>query len=327
MSSLLEVRNLYINFKTFKGILKVVNDVNLYVNEGERIGLIGESGCGKTTTAKAILRVLAPNAVDVRGQILYRGVKDIMKMSRKELMMIRRNSISMIFQDPTSALNPVFKIGEQMKDVIRYSKIYEGRKMTEKDLEEEALRLFREVKLPDPERVFDSYPFQLSGGMRQRVVIAMALASARELLIADEPTTNLDVTIQDQILKLINEIVEKRGLSIILISHALGTVRKMTNRTYVMYAGSIVEMAESNELFTNPLHPYTQGLIESVPKLTGGGVGKGIKGHIPDYLNPPLGCRFCQRCDFAKEKCEREKPPWVEVNKGHYVACWLYYKK
>jgi len=327
MPPLIEVKDLYVSYKTYKGILKVLNGVHLYVNEGERIGLIGESGCGKSTTMKAILRILAPNAVGVRGQVLYRGTKDIMKMSRKELMMIRRNSISMIFQDPTSALNPVFKVGEQMMDVIKYSKVYEGRKMTKKELKEEALRLFREVKLPDPERVFDSYPFQLSGGMRQRVVIAMALASAHELLIADEPTTNLDVTIQDQILKLINEIVEKRKLSVILISHALGAVRRMTNRTYVMYAGDIIEMAESNELFTNPLHPYTQGLIESVPKLTGGGIGKGIKGRVPDYLNPPPGCRFCPRCDFAEERCKKEKPPWIEVSKGHYVACWLYYKK
>ncbi len=327
MPPLIEVRDLYVNYKTYKGILKVLNGVHLYVNEGERVGLIGESGCGKSTTMKAILRILAPNAVGVRGQVLYRGTKDIMKMNRKELMMIRRNSISMIFQDPTSALNPVFKVGEQMMDIIKYSKVYEGRKMTKKELMEEALRLFREVKLPDPERVFDSYPFQLSGGMRQRVVIAMALASAHELLIADEPTTNLDVTIQDQILKLINEIVEKRKLSVILISHALGAVRRMTNRTYVMYAGNIIEMAESNELFANPLHPYTQGLIESVPKLTGGGIGKGIKGRVPDYLNPPPGCRFCPRCDYAEERCKKEKPPWIEVSKGHYVACWLYYKK
>jgi len=324
---LLKVNDLYVSFRTYKGILKVLDGVNLHINEGERIGLIGESGCGKTTTMKAILRILAPNAVNVKGRIIYKGSKDIMNMSRKELMMLRRNSISMIFQDPTAALNPVFKIGEQMMDIIKYSKVYEGRRMTKKELKDESLRLLKEVKLPDPERVFDSYPFQLSGGMRQRVVIAMALASAHELLIADEPTTNLDVTIQDQILKLINEVVEKRKLSVILISHALGAVKNMTNRTYVMYAGNIIEMADSHKLFDNPLHPYTQGLIESVPKLTGGGIGKGIKGRIPDYLNPPSGCRFAPRCDFVESTCRKRKPPWIEVDRNHYVACWLYAKR
>jgi len=324
MPPLLEVRDLYVSYKTYKGILKVLNGVNLYVNEGEKVGLIGESGCGKTTTMKAILRILPPNAVNVRGQIIYKGSKDIMKMSKRELMKIRRNSISMIFQDPTAALNPVFKVGEQMMDIIKFSY---GRRMTKKELKEEALRLLREVKLPDPERVFDSYPFQLSGGMRQRVVIAMALASAHELLIADEPTTNLDVTIQDQILKLINEVVVKRKLSVILISHALGAVRSMTDRTYVMYAGDIVEMADSRNLFENPLHPYTQGLLSSVPKLTGEGIGAGIKGRVPDYLNPPPGCRFAPRCDFARSECRKSKPPWIEVSKNHYVSCWLYARK
>lgn len=324
MPPLLEVRDLYVSYKTYKGILKVLNGVNLYVNEGEKVGLIGESGCGKTTTMKAILRILPPNAVNVRGQIIYKGSKDIMKMSKRELMKIRRNSISMIFQDPTAALNPVFKVGEQMMDIIKFSY---GRRMTKKELKEEALRLLREVKLPDPERVFDSYPFQLSGGMRQRVVIAMALASAHELLIADEPTTNLDVTIQDQILKLINEVVVKRKLSVILISHALGAVRSMTDRMYVMYAGDIVEMADSRNLFENPLHPYTQGLLSSVPKLTGEGIGAGIKGRVPDYLNPPPGCRFAPRCDFTRSECRKSKPPWIEVSKNHYVSCWLYARK
>jgi peptide/nickel transport system ATP-binding protein len=324
---LIEAKDIYVGYKTYRGVMKVLNGVSFYINEGEKIGFIGEAGGGKTTLMKTILRILPPNATNVRGQVIYRGKLDLMRISEKEMKRIRRRGLSMIFQDPTSALNPVFKVGEQLMDIIKYSRLEEGIKLSKGELKEEALRLLEEVKLPDPQRVFDSYPFQLSGGMRQRVVIAMALVSARELLIADEPTTNLDVTIQDQILRLINEIVEKRKLSVILISHALGAVRKMTNRTYVLYAGDIVETAESNELFTNPLHPYTKALLEAAPKLTGEGIGKGIPGRIPDYVNPPSGCRFHPRCEYARERCKREKPPLVEVKKGHWVACWLYVKR
>ncbi len=324
---LIEAKDIYVGYKTYRGIMKVLNGVSFHINEGEKIGFIGEAGGGKTTLMKTILRILPPNATNVRGKVIYRGKLDLMSVSEKEMKRIRRRGLSMIFQDPTSALNPVFKVGEQLMDIIKYSRLEEGIKLSKKELREEALKLLEEVKLPDPQRVFDSYPFQLSGGMRQRVVIAMALVSARELLIADEPTTNLDVTIQDQILRLINEIVERRRLSVILISHALGAVRKMTNRTYVLYAGDIVETASSDELFSNPLHPYTRALIEAAPKLTGEGIGKGIPGRIPDYVNPPSGCRFHPRCEYATERCRKEKPPLVEVRKGHWVACWLYVKR
>jgi len=190
------------------------------------------------------------------------------------------------------------------------------------------LKVLEEVALPDPERVLDSYPFQLSGGMRQRICIAMSLTAARDLLIADEPTTNLDVTIQDQVLRLIKNLVEERKLSVILISHALGAVRGTVDRVYVMYAGNMVEAAETNKLFSEPLHPYTQGLLQSVPKLTGTGFSEGIRGHIPDYVNPPPGCRFHPRCDYAKEVCRKETPPFFDVDgKGHEVACWLYGKR
>lgn len=323
---LIEAKDVYVGYKTYRGIMRVLNGVSFYINEGEKIGFIGEAGGGKTTLMKTVLRILPPNAI-ASGHVIYRGKIDLMNISEKEMKKIRRRGLSMIFQDPTSALNPVFKVGEQLMDIIRYSRLEEGIKLSKEELKEEALRLLEEVKLPDPQRVFDSYPFQLSGGMRQRVVIAMALVSARELLIADEPTTNLDVTIQDQILRLINEIVEKRKLSVILISHALGAVKRMTNRTYVLYAGDIVEVAESNELFTNPLHPYTRALIEAAPKLTGGGIGKGIPGRMPDYVNPPPGCRFHPRCEYVQERCKKEKPPLIEVKKGHWVACWLYAKR
>ncbi len=322
ISHLLEVRNLKVCYRTYRGVLKVLNGVNFTVEKGEKVGIIGESGCGKTTTMKTILRILPSNGMICGGEILYDG-RNILEMGENELNIIRRKKIAMIFQDPTAALNPVFKVGEQFMDILKHSKIMEGKKPTEDELKEEILDMFKEVMLPDPERVFDSYPFQLSGGMRQRVCIAMALATAQELLIADEPTTNLDVTIQDQILRLIKDLVDKRDLSVILISHALGAVRGLVDRVYVMYAGNMVEVAEVKELFREPKHPYTKGLLASAPKLTGGGISKGIPGRIPDYLNPPNGCRFNPRCDQAMDICREEVPPFFDLG-SHKVACWLY---
>lgn len=315
------------SYKTYLGELKVLNGVNLKVGEGEKVGLIGESGCGKTTTMRAVLRILASNAIIKGGCINFKG-KDVLKMEDKELADVRRKHITMIFQDPTAALNPVFKVKDMLGDVIKYSMGSSSEKLTKEKIYEMCLKILEEVALPDPERVLDSYPFQLSGGMRQRICIAMSLTAARDLLIADEPTTNLDVTIQDQVLRLIKNLVEERKLSVILISHALGAVRGTVDRVYVMYAGNMVEAAETNELFSEPLHPYTQGLLQSVPKLTGEGFSEGIKGHIPDYVNPPSGCRFHPRCDYAKEVCRKEAPPFFDVNgQGHEVACWLYEKR
>lgn len=305
----------------------MLNGVNLRVGEGEKVGLIGESGCGKTTTMKAVLRILASNAIIKGGCVNFKG-KDVLKMGDRELTEVRRKHITMIFQDPTAALNPVFKVKDMLSDVIRFSIGSSGEKLTKEKIHEMCLKVLEEVALPDPERVLDSYPFQLSGGMRQRICIAMSLTAARDLLIADEPTTNLDVTIQDQVLRLIKNLVEERKLSVILISHALGAVRGTVDRVYVMYAGNMVEAAETNKLFSEPLHPYTQGLLQSVPKLTGTGFSEGIRGHIPDYVNPPSGCRFHPRCDYAKEVCRKEIPPFFDVDgKGHKVACWLYGKR
>jgi peptide/nickel transport system ATP-binding protein len=234
----------------------------------------------------------------------------------------------MIFQDPTAALNPVFKVESILGDVVKFSGNFEHEKATKKLIREKSLEALREVSLPDPERVLDSYPFQLSGGMRQRVCIAMSLATAKDLLIADEPTTNLDVTIQDQVLRLMKDLVDKKNLSIILISHALGTIRGTVNTVYVMYAGSMIEAAETGKLFSDPLHPYTQGLLKSVPKLTGAGFSEGIGGRIPDYISPPLGCRFNPRCRYAMEICRKEKPQLLKVDTdNHRVACWLYNKR
>jgi peptide/nickel transport system ATP-binding protein len=323
---ILEVKDLYVNYKTYMGELKVLNEVNLTVHEGEKVGVIGESGCGKTTTMRAILRILATNAIIKRGSILFRG-KDILKMDKTALTEVRRKHITMIFQDPTAALNPVFKVGEMLSDIVRSANFNSG-KATKENIRERCLQVLKEVALPDPERVLDSYPFQLSGGMRQRICIAMSLATARELLIADEPTTNLDVTIQDQVLHIMKNLVEKRKLSVVLISHALGTIRGTVDTVYVMYAGNMIEAAGTNELFSNPLHPYTQGLLESVPKLTGAGFSEGIKGRVPDYINPPEGCRFHPRCDRALDVCRKEKPQFLDIKSSkHKVACWLYSKR
>ena len=317
---LLKVEDLYVYYKTYKGVLKVLNGVNLELHRGEKIGVIGESGCGKTTTMKAILRILPPNALVPRGKVLFEG-KNLYEMKPRELRKIRGRRISMIFQDPTAALNPVFKVGDQLIDVIRHTRHHSS--ASREELKAEALKLLEEVALPDPERVFNSYPFQLSGGMRQRICIAMAIGTTKDILIADEPTTNLDVTIQDQVLRLIDRLVEKRGISLILISQALGIIRSMVSRVYTMYAGEVVEVAETYDTFSKPLHPYTRGLVSSVPRLTGEGIPEGISGRIPDYLNPPKGCRFSPRCEYAEERCHKERPPLIDVG-GRKVACWLY---
>ncbi len=326
MEPVLDVKDLSVNYKTYLGELKVLNGVNFTVRKGEKVGIIGESGCGKTTTMKAILRILATNSVIRGGEIDFMG-SNVLKMDKKKLNEMRRKHITMIFQDPTAALNPVFKVGELLGDVVKYSIDFNSGKPGKQILREKSLEVLKEVALPDPERVLDSYPFQLSGGMRQRVCIAMSLSTARDLLVADEPTTNLDVTIQDQVLRLMKNLVEKRNLSVILISHALGTVRGTVDTVYVMYAGSMIETAETEELFSNPLHPYTQGLLMSVPKLTGAGFSEGIEGRIPDYINPPTGCRFNPRCSHASDICRKEKPEFLSINGSHKVACWLYHKR
>ena len=321
------MKGLLIGFKTYMGRLKVLNGVDFSVHEGEKVGIIGESGCGKTTTMKAILGILASNAVIGGGDIRFRG-HNMLRIRKKELNEIRRKNLTMIFQDPTAALNPVFKIESILGDVIKYSGNFEHEKATRKLLREKSLDALKEVSLPDPERVLDSYPFQLSGGMRQRVCIAMSLATAKDLLIADEPTTNLDVTIQDQVLRLMKDLVDKKNLSIILISHALGTIRNTVDAVYVMYAGNMIESAETGRLFSDPLHPYSEGLLKSVPKLTGAGFSEGIEGRIPDYISPPPGCRFHPRCKYAFEICRKETPQLLKVDaNNHRVACWLYYKR
>ena len=229
----------------------------------------------------------------------------------------------MIFQDPTAALNPVFTIGQQIEPVIQHA-LGDGERLSHREIRKRAAKPLREVGLADPERLLDAYPVQLSGGMRQRVCIGMALSTNPELLIADEPGTSLDVTIQDQVLRLLHDLVEQKGTSVLLITHTLGIVRQMTDRVYVMYAGNMVEVAPTRQLFANPLHPYTQGLMAAVPKLSGGGVASGIPGRLPQYLDPPQGCRFHTRCPYVMDICRHQKPPYFKAEAAHEVACFLY---
>jgi peptide/nickel transport system ATP-binding protein len=320
---LLDIKDLRVEFKVYGGVLKVLDGVNFSVDAGEKVGLVGETGCGKTTTMKAILRILpTPPARITSGEILFKG-QDILKMRDRDLGKVRGSGISMIFQDPTAALNPVFTIGQQLGAVVQHASPANSR-LSKRKIRDKAVIPLKEVGLADPERMLDSYPIQLSGGMRQRVCIGMALATDPELLIADEPGTSLDVTIQDQVLRLLHALVEDKGTSVILITHTLGVVRETTDRVYVMYAGNMVEVARTRRLFADPLHPYTQGLMQAVPKLTGGGIAEGIPGRIPSYLNPPSGCRFHTRCPRVMDICRHEKPPFFGVDKEHQVACFLY---
>ena len=318
---MVDVKDLHISFRTFKGYPHVLNGVNVHVNKKERISIVGETGCGKTTTVNAIAQILARQARIDKGEIHFKG-KDVLTMPQKELKRLRAENVSIIFQDPIASLNPVFTIGQQLKEVIRYSGI-EGAG-DKKVQEEKAIRALKETSLPDPERIMDSYPFQLSGGMRQRICIAMSLATPRDLVMADEPTTNLDVTIQDQVLKTLRQRVEEKESALILITHSLGVAREMADRIYVMYAGNMVETASSKEIFKECLHPYTKGLMSCIPKLAGGGIAEGIPGHIPNYLDPPEGCRFAPRCPYASRRCNEAQPPMFEAVPEHYVACYLY---
>lgn len=320
--NIVDIRDLHVHFAIYEGVTKVLNGVNFRVGRGEKVGLIGEAGCGKTTTMKSIMKILPmPPARIESGEVFVGGI-DVLKMSPRDLQTMRRKMVSMIFQDPIAALNPVFKVGDQIGDIIKYSQMALGEKITKEKIREKTASVLKEVAMPDPERIMNSYPIQLSGGMRQRICIAMALVSATDLLIADEPGTNLDVTIQDQVLRLLGDLVKRMGTSIILISHALGAVKGLVDRVYVMYAGTMVEAARTSELYSNPIHPYTRALFQAVPKLTGGGIPAGIRGRIPNYLSPPTGCRFHPRCDYAGPQCIAKAPPLYDVGGGHEVACF-----
>jgi len=320
---LLEVKGLKTYFYTEDGVVRAVDGVNFEVYPGEVLGLVGESGCGKSVTSLSIMRLISkPGRVDA-GEILLDG-ENLLDLPEDEMIKVRGNRISMIFQQPQTALNPVFRVGDQLSEVLSVHQDL-GREAGRK----RAVALLKMVGVPDPERRVDAYPHELSGGMAQRVMIAMALACVPELLIADEPTTALDVTIQAQILDLMRDLRRDMGTSVILITHDLGVVAEMAERVAVMYAGEIVEQAEVNALFDEPLHPYTQGLIGSIPVL--GEIKERldvIPGSVPNLVNLPPGCRFVPRCQarikYALTICADVKPELEEVKPGHHVRCWLY---
>jgi len=325
MEPILSIKNLKIEFDTFEGVSQVLDGIHLTLGKGDTLGLVGETGCGKSITAKAILGLLPiPPARIVSGEILFIG-EDLLKKSKEEMKEIRGRQIAMVFQDPMTFLNPVFTIEEQLVDVILAHNKGSHSTIDRKQAIDKAIELLGEVRIPQPELRIKSYPHEFSGGMRQRVLIAMALSRSPQILIADEPTTALDVTIQAQILWLMNELVQRHGHSVLLISHDLGIVAKVCKRIAVMYAGNIVENCATAQLFKRPFHPYTQGLLNSILTFSKReGEAQGIKGMIPDLIRPPPGCRFHPRCLEAMRICEKEKPPFIEIEEGHRVSCHLF---
>lgn len=323
MSHLLEVNNLQTHFPTRAGLVRAVDGVSFYIDKGELLGLVGESGCGKSITALSIMRLIGPPGRIVGGEISFDG-KNLLKLSDSEMRAIRGDDIAMIFQDPMTSLNPVFTVGEQIAEALRLH-----RKLSRKAARDGAIEAMREVSIPDPARRIDDYPHQLSGGMRQRVMIAMALACDPKLLIADEPTTALDVTIQAQILELLNELRKNRELAVLLITHDLGVVAEVADRVAVMYTGRIVEESPVEELFARPRHPYTEGLLRSVPKLTTAAAAKAerletIEGTVPSPTDLPPGCHFAPRCPYRMPRCTVEEIPLYDLEGGVRVRCVLF---
>jgi len=321
--ALLEIRGLKTHFKTDDGMVRAVDGVDLTIGRGETLSVVGESGCGKTVTAMTVLKLIAmPPGKIVAGNILWKG-RDLVPLDRDEMQHIRSREIAIVFQEPMTSLNPVYTVGEQIAEVVR---LHQG--LNRREAMDRAIEMLRLVHVPAPERRVNDYPHQMSGGMRQRVMIAMALACSPELLIADEPTTALDVTIQAQILDLLGEMKAKFGMAIMLITHAMGVVAEVAQRVAVMYAGRVVEEAPVEALFARPMHPYTQGLIRSIPRLdkTSGRKRRleAISGTVPSLLHPPPGCRFAPRCTFATAACIAAIPELRTIEGDHKVACTLY---
>jgi oligopeptide/dipeptide ABC transporter ATP-binding protein len=318
--TLLSVENLVTAFKTERGTIRAVDGISFTIGKGQTVGLVGESGCGKSVTSLSVLRLIqSPPGFIESGKINFDG-KDILALSEAEMRKVRGNKISMIFQEPMTSLNPVFTIGDQISEVF---KIHQG--MNKQEAREKSIEMLKLVRIPAPEKRVDEYPHQLSGGMRQRVMIAMALACRPELLIADEPTTALDVTIQAQILDLMGKLQTELNMAILLITHDLGVVAEVCDYVIVMYAGKIAEQGPVEEIFREPKHPYTVGLMNSIPRL-----GHKteylptIEGSVPSLANLPKGCRFQSRCPHVHDKCRVAEPALKDVGKEHKAACWLH---
>lgn len=328
--TVLSVENLHVHFRTGEGTAAVINGIDMSIDEGETVALVGETGCGKSVTSKAILGLLGPNAEIPAGSIRFKD-RELLSMSDEERQALRGRAMTMIMQDPMTSLNPVFTVGQQLMDVLKWqgrrrlsvSEWVRDKFRDHEDKRERAIDMLREVQIAEPERVFDSYPVELSGGMRQRILIAIALLSEPDLLIADEPGTALDVTTESKILRLFDELIEERRTSVLYITHDLAVAKKVSEHINVMYAGEIVEQAPTDRLFERPRHPYTRGLLASIPKLSAEMAG-GIAGDIPDYVDPPEACRFADRCPYAESVCDAVYPYSRTVDHDHSVACHLY---
>lgn len=315
---LLEIKDLRINFYTYRGIVKALNGVNLKIYQGEFFGLVGETGCGKSVTASGVLNLVQNPGKIERGEIIFKG-RDLLKMSKEEIReKIRGKEITMIMQYPVSALNPVMNNGDQIAEGLIANK-----NMSEREAKKRVIELLREVNIPEPEKIVRQYPHQLSGGMAQRVMIAMMLSTEPSLLIADEPTTALDVSIQAQVLSLLKDLISKHKATVLLITHDLSVVAETCDRVGVMYAGDMVEVGEVDQIINNPQHPYTKGLINAIPSDRRNELVE-IRGSVPDLVNPPSGCRFHPRCNYVRDLCKNEKPKVLQVEKDHMVACFLY---
>jgi peptide/nickel transport system ATP-binding protein len=319
---LLEIRGLKTHFETDDGVVQAVDGVDLIIARGETVGVVGESGCGKSVTAMSVLKLIPmPPGRIVGGQVLWRG-RDLLVLPAADMRRIRSKEIAIVFQEPMTSLNPVYTVGAQIAEVVR---LHEG--LGRRAALERTVEMLRLVQIPNPERRVHDYPHQFSGGMRQRVMIAMALSCDPALLIADEPTTALDVTIQAQILELLQDMKSRFGMAIMLITHAMGVVAETAQRVVVMYAGKVIEVAAVEQLFGNPRHPYTQGLIRSIPRIDMAAAGRSrleaIPGVVPSLIDPPLGCRFESRCPYAMAICREASPPLREIEPGHKVACVL----
>lgn len=318
LSKVLEVKDLQVQFEIDEKYYSAVNQISFEIAEGETLGLVGESGCGKSVTSLALMRLLHPTA-KINGRVEYQG-KNLLEYNDNQMRRIRGNEFSMIFQEPMTSLNPVHKIGRQISESLLLHKGLTGR-----EAHQAAIDLLKKVGIPRAEQIVNEYPHQLSGGMRQRVMIAIAMACDPALLIADEPTTALDVTIQAQILDLMRKLGKENKTSILLITHDLGVVAEMCDRVAVMYAGKIVEQGTVRKIFNNPQHPYTQGLLKSIPKLTGERTRlEPIEGNVPSLRNMPKGCRFAPRCPHATDVCRETDPDFFEVESEHESRCWLH---
>jgi oligopeptide/dipeptide ABC transporter ATP-binding protein len=363
--NILEIKDLKVSFHTYAGDVKALDGIELSVRKGELLGLVGESGCGKSVTTLAVAGLLPPNAEILSGEVLLDGT-NLLSIGKDEMRRVRLKDIAIVFQDPMTYLNPVLTVGSQISEIMatdpatfipalvrhrldeigsteagepdpklqaesaRLSSALQTLRLSKKEFNSLSrlyiLATLRSVRLPNPEKVMKMFPFELSGGMRQRIMIAMALVRRPKLLLADEMTTALDVTVQAQILQILRELKREIDASVLLITHDLAIVAEVCDRVAVMYAGNVVEVADVRELFRNPLHPYTRGLLASVPRVDASSImdEASIKGSVPDLISPPSGCRFHPRCPKAFERCPREKPALVEVSPGHLVSCFLY---